>query len=277
MRTTAYSTESRLQILEKVIDMIKNDNRITGLILVGSGAYGFIDRYSDIDLTVPIFEGQDVIEVFRDWEEKINANFDVLQHFAIHLDSDNPLYGFWLNSYYELDMGFISVSKLRAKNDTWKTLVDKKGDLESIMKKSLKELNEPNLIPFYEQRLSEFWYLVCHCVIALNRNQLWTANHFIDIIRNQTVDFAGMNRDLRTSEKSHYRETDQLPNDFLNRLEQSIIVPTEKMDLYNALLDIVTVFFSEVEEFEKKHNFNRSVNVKKEVLDYLSNVNPKSV
>ena len=49
-----YTAESRQQVLDGVVSALKKDKRVTGVLLVGSGVYGFKDEYSDIDMTVVV-------------------------------------------------------------------------------------------------------------------------------------------------------------------------------------------------------------------------------
>ena len=45
-----FALERRQEVFYLLKHHFKEDSRIVGLILVGSGAYGFLDEYSGIDL-----------------------------------------------------------------------------------------------------------------------------------------------------------------------------------------------------------------------------------
>ena len=47
-----YSTEERENALNLICDALRQDDRVAGCVLVGSGAVGFADEFSDIDLHV---------------------------------------------------------------------------------------------------------------------------------------------------------------------------------------------------------------------------------
>lgn len=66
-----FSLESRSDILKTICDKLNEDSRITGVILVGSGAYNFKDKYSDIDLAIVSKESENLAEVFNDWKKII--------------------------------------------------------------------------------------------------------------------------------------------------------------------------------------------------------------
>lgn len=54
MNNPLFSGKYRENALEKIIEMLKNDMRIMAVIVVGSGAKGFSDVFSDIDLCIVI-------------------------------------------------------------------------------------------------------------------------------------------------------------------------------------------------------------------------------
>jgi hypothetical protein len=61
-----YSAAYRSRVLDELTAALMGDERIAGAVLVGSGAAGFKDRYSDIDLAVLVGDEVKVDEVYAD-------------------------------------------------------------------------------------------------------------------------------------------------------------------------------------------------------------------
>lgn len=79
--TTIFSADERREILDRILLNFEDDDRITGVLVVGSGAVGFDDDYSDIDLCIVIAKEADVFNVLRDWKGRIEDLFPVIQNF----------------------------------------------------------------------------------------------------------------------------------------------------------------------------------------------------
>jgi predicted nucleotidyltransferase len=45
-----YSAADRASVQSTLIDTFARDERVEGVLVVGSGAHGFTDEYSDLDL-----------------------------------------------------------------------------------------------------------------------------------------------------------------------------------------------------------------------------------
>src|SRR3712207_2026666 len=61
----------RAEVLRRLSDALREDRRLAGAVLVGSGANGFQDDESDIDLVAPVAAEYDAATVFRDWKARI--------------------------------------------------------------------------------------------------------------------------------------------------------------------------------------------------------------
>ena len=114
-----FSPEERQGILDRVLSVLQNDARIAGVLIVGSGAVGFDDEYSDIDLSVVVAEEDDVTLVFREWRGQIESLLSVIQCFESYYGPNNYLYGFLLSNFLELDIGFLCLANLIAKKPRW--------------------------------------------------------------------------------------------------------------------------------------------------------------
>jgi hypothetical protein len=76
-----YSAAYRSRVLDELTAALMEDKRIAGAVLVGSGAAGFKDRYSDIDLAVLVGDEARVDEVYADWWRGIHVLFPIVDAF----------------------------------------------------------------------------------------------------------------------------------------------------------------------------------------------------
>ena len=60
-----YTEEERNLILKKLIKGLEEKDEILSVIMVGSGAYGFNDKYSDLDLSLVINDNFKVEDAFK--------------------------------------------------------------------------------------------------------------------------------------------------------------------------------------------------------------------
>jgi hypothetical protein len=70
-----FSAEYREAVREQLIDIARNDAAITAAAVVGSSASGG-DRWSDLDLTFAVADGNPLQTVLADWTSRVVAEFD---------------------------------------------------------------------------------------------------------------------------------------------------------------------------------------------------------
>jgi hypothetical protein len=58
-------------LLGRLVDALQEDERITAAVLVGSGAVGFSDEESDLDVAAVIGGAHDAAAVYQDWEHRL--------------------------------------------------------------------------------------------------------------------------------------------------------------------------------------------------------------
>jgi hypothetical protein len=258
-----FNSEYRKNTLSLVYEALKKDGRIIGALLVGSGAVGFRDEYSDLDLAV-VVEEDTVDVVYQEWEAKIIQLAPVIGHFkepSIHL------LGFLLDGFLEFDISFQSASGLYAHTPHWRILFDKQGNIASLMKPREPESRE--LKADHEKRTSESWYWVIHCISSIERRQPLRSTFFIDTLRNEAIYMAGLNRGLRTGTESFLDDADQLPEAIKEVIKTAYPVSLLPRDLLTALKAAVKVYFSESIALDQKLGLNKASQLAKSMIGYL--------
>ena len=150
------------------------------------------------------------------------------------------LWVFLLENFLEIDLCFLCLDDLRATRKRWKTVLDRSGRIESIMQSSWENRPKPDLEEAYHSRLSSIWHCIKHAVIAVQRQQPWRAIFELEQVRNRTIELHGLREELETK---RFRHVDQMPEDFLTRLEQTLVLSLREIDIMNALKAATESFF----------------------------------
>ena len=77
----------RAEILHSLSDALAHDPRVSGVVLAGSGATGFRDDESDIDIVAPVASTYDAAMMFQEWKARIGEVVDVHYHAETALHS----------------------------------------------------------------------------------------------------------------------------------------------------------------------------------------------
>ena len=152
--TDHYSPVTREAILNRFLTALRSDERIAGLVIVGSGAEGFEDDYSDIDLCAVTTLADDVKPAFQEWGVKIREMLPMFHSLESPRAPNVYLWVFLLENFLKIDLCFLCLDDLRATRKRWKTVFDRSGRIESIMQSSWENRPKPNLEETYRSRLS---------------------------------------------------------------------------------------------------------------------------
>lgn len=262
-----YNSQSRQETLEKLCKALESDHRIGGVLLVGSGAYGFKDELSDIDLAIVVCEEQDALTVFRDWESVIRDLLPVLWCFADIRGPEVGLYAFILEDFLEVDISFQSLSVLSARSPNWKVIWNRTGQIEEILHVLWSESVEPNLETLYARRLDSIWHYVTHVAISIKRGHLWRATHYLEEIRNRTIELEGL---ICHRQTRHFREVDQLPRERLTTLERTFPTRLARDELVRALYAATDCFFEMAARIDRICEKQQSDTLREAMKQYLS-------
>ncbi|HET6455461.1 MAG TPA: nucleotidyltransferase domain-containing protein, partial [Armatimonadota bacterium] len=247
MSGSFYSPEYRQATLDRMLDALKADERIIGVLVVGSGAVGFDDNYSDIDLCIVCPDDQ-TLSIYQDWRERFEKLLPVIHCCPVTYNPSSHLYALLLDGFLELDAGFIGMGSLTAKRERWKVAFDRSGKIASIMTASWESRPPTDLKWEYLRRVEGIWHHVLHVGSALRRGQPWKTLHYLETIRNRTIELAVLRRGL---DIGHFREVDRLPEDLLAELQETFPTKVEDSEIIRALDRAIACFFREARAYDE--------------------------
>jgi hypothetical protein len=213
-----------------------------GVLVVGSGAVGFTDTYSDIDLAVIVERAEEVKPAFDDWGKSIAEMFAVLSCVPVQRAPNIFLYAMLLGGFLELDISFQCLDDLTARRARWRVAWDRSGRIDEIMRVSWDTHPEPDRAGFYHQYMEGTWHYVNHVGLSAARGQLWRAISDLELIRARVIELAGLRGGHETR---RFREADDLPPGLLSALETTLVVRVDAAEILRALRSVVMLFIDE--------------------------------
>ena len=242
-----FTIKEREEVLQRLIKGFKKDNRIDGIVLVGSGAIGFLDHYSDIDIIAVINPEHSIREVFHEWQDSLQKELAPIHSFEVAFDENNYLAGLLLPGCLEIDLGVVSTDKLVAKKERWQVIFDRTGKIETRLQTSWEARKKDDLQTIGRQ-LSSVWHYIIQAVISIQRKQLWRATHNLEEVRNRGLRLASLRHGLIVS---HFREIDRLPQEVKEKFEQTIIKSLTAKEIMIALEVATACFFQELRTIQQ--------------------------
>ncbi|HET6445901.1 MAG TPA: nucleotidyltransferase domain-containing protein [candidate division Zixibacteria bacterium] len=261
-----FTEEERQDILNDLLALMGQDDRLSGVILVGSAAEGFDDRFSDIDLSVVVDGEHEVATLFDDWKTRIAALFPVLSVFEVAHSENMFLSGFLLTNILELDIGFLSIKDLLAKQRRWKIVFDRSGQIEEIMRSSWENREPSDRESEYRRRLDSIWHYITHTALSIARGHRWRAIHYLDVVRVRSIELACIRRNL---DPHHFRPVHLLPPDFLDQLQGTLPKSAEETEIFRALRASSELFFNECSAIDQSLGKDLSSNLRAGMNSYL--------
>lgn len=162
-----YVNEERQALRDKILAFVRENQEFTCLLQIGSGAEGFTDIYSDIDLMAGCVDAPAVERANKKlWEFFENSG-------TVYIDrrkwADHVL-GF--SAYWEnglsVDLSFMPASDMPILSKKWQLLWSKDDVLESSLKEKSDQL-APNAVVVDGSYHHAFFYLLRKAEIALCR------------------------------------------------------------------------------------------------------------
>jgi predicted nucleotidyltransferase len=209
-----FTPEEREEVATRLLDLLREDERVDRAELSGSGTSGYIDRWSDVDLFVTVAAGADQREVADSWIPRLYEALPVVHHFAVAF-GEHHVRGFLLENLLEVDVGF-------------QPAVSEEGEW-------------PGPDPGREAGFG--WHDVLHAGVAIARGRPWRAQYYIGLLRWRTLTLA---TDRLGHDFSEYKGVDDLPAELLDGLEEALPRSLERDELVRATRAATAAFLGEL-------------------------------
>jgi predicted nucleotidyltransferase len=231
-----FTTEERDQVRDRIIEMAKSDRRVTAGALIGSTAAGLGDRWSDIDLTFGIEDGDGarLQQVLDDWTAWFTSELGALQHWDLPFGPS--IYRvFLLPRGLEVDVSVTPQQEFQPHSPRWRTLFGAAGEL-----KQSPPADPQNLI-------GQGWHMALHSRAAIERGKPWHAEYCIGALRDHTLALMCLRRGESTA---YAKGVDHLPASVTDHVAAALVRSLDKPELRRALDAATTCFIAELEVWD---------------------------
>jgi hypothetical protein len=213
-----FTPEERDRIRERLLELAKADERITGAALTGSAADGTEDRWSDVDLFFGVSESADFDAVLADWTQTAHHDLGALHHFDVPSGS-----------------AITPAAEFGGRGPHFRAVFGEPVEGEHTPPPDLDDLAGLG------------WLSVVHAHVCIERRRLWQAEYWISSVRDQTMALAC----IRLGEPAVYAKgLHRLPLELTAPLEEALVRSLEPDELRRALRVAADCLISELHEAE---------------------------
>lgn len=157
----------RRQLLNQIVEFVKNSCEFECLLQIGSGADGFTDIYSDIDLMAGCIDVPSV-EIAN---SKLCSFFS--ENGAVYLDCRKwSTSALGISAYFEnglsVDLSFMPTCDMPIRSNHWLLLWSSKDDIETVLVKKTKNLASNDVL-INEQFHHRFFFTLRKAEIGIRR------------------------------------------------------------------------------------------------------------
>ena len=228
-----FSIEERERLADDLVEMARADARILAAAEVGSLTESTGDRWSDLDLTFGVMLGHDVDAVLRDWTARLERERGAARLFDVQ-SLDTTYRVFLFPGGLQVDLSF-----------TPGAVAQTGPKFRTLFGTPVKQYVAPSLDP-----LDVFGHCVHHTLrarVGVERDRLWSAQYYVDELRNETLTLACLRRDLPAR---YARGFDELPRDVLEHAARTLPQSLEPSELLRALRFAIELLVAEAVDIE---------------------------
>jgi hypothetical protein len=227
-----FTPEERLGVRDRVLALAREDPRVSGGAITGSGALDAEDAWSDVDTSFGVVDGVEPREVLEDWTRALDAELGFVHWWDLHHES--TIYRVYLlPSSLELDIAVTPAAEFAQRGPRFRLVFGEAGEL--------REQPEPDL----DETIGLGWLAGLVARFAIERGKPWQAVLFVNLLRDQALSLACIRHGLPPE---YARGTDRLPREVTARYEQTLARSLKLPELRRALAEGTAVFLDEVGE-----------------------------
>jgi hypothetical protein len=231
-----FSVTQREQLRDRLVAAARADTRITAAAVVGSGALGHEDRWSDIDLALRLTDGHEPGDVAAAWTSRMYDDHGAADHLDVW--SGPALYRvFLLSSSLQVDISFWPADRFAARGESFRLLFGK--------------ANEPSPAPPPDahELVGTGWLYALHARSSIARGRSLQALYMINGVRDQVVSLACLRHNLSPRQG---RGVDKLPADLRRMLATTLVGTLDPRELCRAFANLVEALLAEAKHADPR-------------------------
>jgi hypothetical protein len=256
----------RAATLQQLSDALYADARLAGAVLVGSGAAGFRDDESDIDLVAPVADGHDAALVFGDWKGRIGGIVSGRYLAATAATEREHLLVVHCDDRLEIDISFPPLGELAARAPRWRVLWERSGDVTQRLSALPPEAGIA-AGQAYQWTLNRAVHRVTYAARALRRGQAWKAILQLDELRRFALELACLDLFEDSAIDPHIAA---LPPGLLDALALSLPARADVESARASLRACVDLLLHHAAALDRRHGLSRCEAVRALLIEHLT-------
>jgi predicted nucleotidyltransferase len=256
-----YSAADRASLQRTLIDGFARDERVEGVLVVGSGAHGFADEYSDVDLAVILRAGEPAAFALE-WATRLESQLPVVDRFGDDRREAGYVVGLLLENFLEVDVGFLRMDQMAERGMPWAIAFDRLGDVER--RQRALEPEPEDRVEAYRSHADGIWHWIMRCRVAIARGCPLLALTDLDEVRMRTLRVAAIRRGI-----GNRKYFDELPREVVSRVAESLPRALDTNELSRALTASAQAFFTEASALEAELGLDVASRLEPVVTAYL--------
>lgn len=220
-----FSIAERTDLLDRLVEAARGDDRIIAAAIVGSGARDAQDAWSDIDLALRVGEGTDPDHIVEAWTARMYHEARAVDHLDVW--SGVTRYRvFLLASSLQVDISFWAAETFAATGGPFRLLFG--------------EANPPRApgSPRADDPVGMGWLYALHARSSIARGRALQALHMINGVRDQAIALACASHGLASHQG---RGVDDLPADLRSSIAQTLVRGLDEAELRRSFAASVGV------------------------------------
>ena len=234
MLSAMFTDFERSALRDWLIALARTDAKVTAAAVLGSGADGRQDQWSDIDLALRLAPGQDPLGVADSWSARLSEGVQPVGQ--LDLWSNGALYRvFLLPGTLQLDLSFWPDDRFAAYGPQFRLIF---GEANEAVRPEA---------PSASSVLGWAWLFALHARSSLARSRTLQAVYMINGIRDRVVQLACMRHGLPEAQG---RGADDLPPGLKAALKATLPQTTEDAELHRSFGAVLELLVAEARHID---------------------------
>ena len=231
-----FTCEERACLRSSLLELARNDQRITGAAITGSAAASREDQWSDIDLAFGVKTDTNLLSVLSDWTAHMYDKHRALHHLDV-MSGAWTYRVFLLPNTLQVDLAFVVDTEFCALAPTFRLMFGK--------------ANEPRHAspPLPAAIIGLAWLYALHARTCIARRTLWQAEYMISGVRDNALALACIRHGLSAV---HGRGIDLLPNEVTAQFQDSLVGHLDTDELSRAFRVVIHGLVREISNVDKQ-------------------------
>ena len=231
-----FTVKEREGLRDALVSAARADGRVTGAALLGSGALGHEDRWSDIDLALCVPDDAARELVVADWTERMYREEGAVHH--LDVNRAGTLYRvFLLASTLQVDVSFWRADRFGATGPAFQLLFGAIGRPPTDTAERPADL------------IGLGWLYALHARSSIARGRRWQAEYMLSGARDQVLALKCVRHGLPAVQA---RGTDDLPAEETLPLTASLVRGLDVAELRVALSALIEALLDEAVQVDSE-------------------------